>query len=476
MTVIPVNDIGTNIPYVAGTSGTGTNSGTDFMGTLKEAIESRAGDSNSDLPVSTTAEKPRADIDRNEKNVASRNDDRTKSDDRVGDKTAKESTKVSDDTAGKVRESAEEIKEEVAASMDVTTEDVETAMANLGLSMIDLLNPDNMTELVVELSGGEDAVSILTDENLYSTLDNLKGFAEDVANNLMNELDLSQEAFGEVLLQTEALTEQISITDADLKPEMVTTDETPLEGMKDFKVTTTINGEQVTMDVTVDDTTGSQVATYQTMGGDNEKSSDGDAQKENDENDSSGRESLYTQTLQTNNEYQPSDVSDVFADQIEHGPSPAEIAEQIMDNMKANLKPEMTELEMSLHPASLGNVRVNLSAHEGQITAQFIAQDETVKNAIETQMIQLTKQFEEQGIRVEHVEVSVADYRFSQNENQSGQEHGSEQQAGKPKTGRIRRIDMSAFDSDTDLDELEDSDRIAAEMMAHDGNTVDYTV
>ena len=73
--------------------------------------------------------------------------------------------------------------------------------------------------------------------------------------------------------------------------------------------------------------------------------------------------------------------------------------DQIVEYMKFNLKPDMQEMEMQLHPASLGTVHVQIAAKDGAITAQFAAQNETVKAVLETQMIQLKEQFEEQGIK-----------------------------------------------------------------------------
>ena len=64
-------------------------------------------------------------------------------------------------------------------------------------------------------------------------------------------------------------------------------------------------------------------------------------------------------------------------------------------------------------PASLGSVNVQIAAKDGVITAQFTAQNETVKAAIESQLVQLRTQFEEQGIKVDAVEVTVANYRWN---------------------------------------------------------------
>lgn len=129
---------------------------------------------------------------------------------------------------------------------------------------------------------------------------------------------------------------------------------------------------------------------------------------------------------------------------------------------------------MQLHPASLGTVHVQIAAKDGVITAQFAAQNETVKTVLETQMIQLKEQFEEQGIKVEAVEVTVANHGFGEQFN-NGQE-AADQQRETAKKG-TRRINLNLEELEEDgLEALDDSEKIAVEMMRANGSTVNYTV
>ena len=82
------------------------------------------------------------------------------------------------------------------------------------------------------------------------------------------------------------------------------------------------------------------------------------------------------------------------------------IMKQLADYVKIQKGTELTEMEMQLHPASLGNVHIQLATKGGVVTAQITTQNEAVKNAIETQVVQLKDNLEEQGVKVEAVEVS----------------------------------------------------------------------
>ena len=73
-----------------------------------------------------------------------------------------------------------------------------------------------------------------------------------------------------------------------------------------------------------------------------------------------------------------------------------QIMNQILDYMKLSLSADTTSLEMQLHPASLGTLHVQIASRGGIVTANFITENEAVKTALESQMLQLREQFEEQ--------------------------------------------------------------------------------
>ena len=147
------------------------------------------------------------------------------------------------------------------------------------------------------------------------------------------------------------------------------------------------------------------------------------------------------------------------------------IMRQILDYMKVQIRPETTSLEMQLHPASLGTLQIQLASKGGAVTAQFIAENEAVKAALENQMIQLRENFEEQGIRVEAIEVSVQTGRFEQSYEEQ-ERNGEERQTSRARTGRRLRLDArTALEQTADLT---DDERLAADLMAANGGTVDY--
>ena len=148
----------------------------------------------------------------------------------------------------------------------------------------------------------------------------------------------------------------------------------------------------------------------------------------------------------------------------------SDIMNQVTEYMKLEARPDMTELELRLHPESLGTLHIHLSAKEGVVTAQFTAENEAVRNVLEAQAIQLKENLNEQGVKVEAVEVTIASHGFERSFAENGEDGG---QYEEPKKRGTRRIQLNDGVSLDEMD-LSDEERIAAEMMEQNGNTVDY--
>ena len=128
-------------------------------------------------------------------------------------------------------------------------------------------------------------------------------------------------------------------------------------------------------------------------------------------------------------------------------------------------------MEMQLHPQSLGNVQIHIANKEGTITAQFTTENEAVRATLEGQMIQLKERFEEQGIKVETIEVTVETHSFDQNLGQN-QSQGEEDYNGQQRKATRSILDTSLSEEEMEL--LSDEDKLKLRMMESNGNQVDY--
>ena len=338
---------------------------------------------------------------------------------------------------------------QITGTFSISEEELQGIMDDLGMTKMDLTDPASLNELLMNISGAQDSFALLTDENLYG---NVKGIM-----NLQNEL--------------------VGQAQEDLKLTYGEWQQT-VAGIAQETVTEPVITVKTDVDDTANMAAGSQTGLTQepeilenqaAQNAQEEKAGDFGEKQEQAANGEHGN--LLLQNLKEGN----------FLTQLQQTAQTEEagqtdtqyIMRQIMDYMKVTVKPDSSDLEMQLHPQSLGTLHIQMAAKNGVVTANFITENETVKAALESQMVQLKENFTEQGIKVEAIEVTVQTHQFEQNLEQGRDGSGSrEAEAGVGKR-RTRRINLNtAFAEDEPQTE---EDRIAADMMSANGNTVDFT-
>ena len=147
---------------------------------------------------------------------------------------------------------------------------------------------------------------------------------------------------------------------------------------------------------------------------------------------------------------------------------------QVTDSIRVNYTPDTTSMELQLHPASLGTVNMNIASNNGVVTAHILVENEAVKAALESQLITLQQTFDEQGMKVEAVEVAVANYDLNRGSDSNPGEDAQKQSTSAGRITRRRSINLNDLDEE-EIGELTEEEAISADMMARSGNSVDYT-
>jgi Flagellar hook-length control protein len=141
------------------------------------------------------------------------------------------------------------------------------------------------------------------------------------------------------------------------------------------------------------------------------------------------------------------------------------IVDQVVNQVKIRMMPETTSMELMLHPESLGRVSLQVTAAGGATKAMLIVENQMAKEALESQMITLKETFEEQGLKVDAVEVTVSEFGLDHQERQDQQD-----QKNGAKRRRFR-LDAGAEDST-----VEGTDVQMVQAERRDVNSVvDYT-
>ncbi len=360
---------------------------------------------------------------------------------------------------------------QVAAELQISEEELNYALEELGLEPMDLLQPENLTNLLLELQGEGDAMSLLTNEDLYQTLQNLTDQLGELMNGNVEELGIPKEqlpiVFEEILQQKAKdpdMSEKLQMGN-DLPEEVI------LENVEEYNVPTKVEtqpqrsneSKEGVIDYSKTDAQQTEVHVAPTPAGSNTQNQKDSATSSHSEHQHSN---VFAQNV-VDNLMKPDIalVSETMFSEVDT----EVIMKQIMDYMKIQVKPGVSTLEMQLHPESLGTLQVQISSKQGTVTAQFVTQNETIKAAIEGQIVQLKENFEQQGVKVDAVEVTVQSHEFERN-----LEHGRQREQEAPdKKVRRKKIDLTAL---TDVDELTEEEQITAEIMTANGSTVDYTV
>ena len=364
-----------------------------------------------------------------------------------------------------LNEKAEELVEEIAKELGVSVEDVEKVLEELGISMTELFNRENLTQVVVVLSGAEDVAQIVMDEELFGQVNQLLGKMEEMLTEVSNETNVTVEELMEYV-KSEEFKGQLSIADSDVK-------------VVEAEVVTEVEEADVAQNTEV--TTDTTKANNETETENNVKvnvseTSEGTKRETNSD--------LARGDAETNHQFltnvSNNNVLQNQALNLENGMSPyltfeaREIMQQILDYIKVSVKPDMTSLQMQLNPEELGTIQIEVSNKNGMLTAQFTTQDESVKAIIESQLIQLKENLNEQGLKVQAVEVTVASQQFDRNLDKNGNQGNAQEENPNAPKKQIRRINLNEFDMEEDLENADDAIRIAAEMMARNGNTIDF--
>ncbi len=363
------------------------------------------------------------------------------------------------DTGKKVDEVADKMLSDTADELSVTEEELLSVLQSLSLTPADLLTKEGLQQVVLAVSGETDFANFLTDETMFTTLQNLNGELQTTLSDLADDLGIGKDEVQDFLT---AFADKAGDASA-LQTEVLPTEEVPDEGTEgtvtdvknSFDTENAADGRAV-FEATVPGKEAEKQTRKETSG--EEKSFTGDKAFDN------FAQSLKAGAGQTENTQAAAEITSHFDVETEN------IIRQITDYMRGNVTDGVSEMDMQLHPANLGSVHIHLEAKEGVLTAQFTAQNESVKAALESQMIQLKDSFEEQGLTVESIEVMVSSRKFDQSyEEAESHANDTGSRSGRQRT---RRVNLHVSMED---EELSDEEILAKEVLKGQGSTVEFT-
>lgn len=380
------------------------------------------------------------------------------------------------------------VKEILKDELGVSDEQVEDAMSILGLQWMDLLNPASLSQLVTQLTGTEDACSLLMSEEFTNIMQN----TDELVQSLSETLGISKDEWVALQNQLAELTadfnETVDMADGgvqEIAPQTdatITSQDTTVMAATVQMTHTTEEAQNVQPEEEAEDAAPViQVNASEDAQTENNVSEDASgemgepAAQSQKTKESSVNEHAQNMEFQVRAEQQtvaPEEVNKVASRTTI---DVQDIMNQITEFAKVNLSPENSSIEMQLNPENLGKVYLHIAAtKEGNITAELAVSSETVKTALEAQIADLRTSLNQQGIKVDAVEVTIASHEFERNleQNAAGEEQQGSQREESGRTAG-RRLFRGELDELSGL--MNEEEALAAQIMKDHGNTMDVT-
>ena len=154
-----------------------------------------------------------------------------------------------------------------------------------------------------------------------------------------------------------------------------------------------------------------------------------------------------------------------------------QINQQIVEQARLLRNAENTEMVIKLNPRHLGDLTLKVAVNSnGGVTATFHTDNAQVRAMLETSMIQLQKELNEQGIKVDSVEVQtgLSDGQLPEGQSQGYYQQQSQQNLRSPQT------DLKDFEEDVENLAAEPVNKATEVIRDSEGNKisdgVDYAV
>lgn len=400
--------------------------------------------------------------------------------------TESEVKKITDDISS-------QIVEKVTDDLDISEDELNNAMQLLGLTAMDLLNPANLAALYCEVTGNaSDPQALVLNADFTALFNDVSQVASenDAQLDLLSQLTASDD--GEIL-------------DADIVSSADTTDTNESTG--------SVNTPEKTVDSSYDDTAASGQNINDTAD-EAVKVYDGSTQdssyKNSDEGTSSGETgngiTSDENTEKTQSKSQVDSSFDDSGERVLHHDDGAhsdnsvlhasvseqlntdtlfemsqsqsrlhvdttDIIRQIVDSMSISNTTEESAINLQLTPESLGRMYINVSQKNSEISARIAVSNEAVKEALQTQMVNLKEALNNSGIRVNEVEITVASHEFERNLEQGAANDSRQQES----TNSYNGSNSSGSGTDSDMMQDRAEERLVTQIMRDNGNSVDFT-
>jgi flagellar hook-length control protein FliK len=355
------------------------------------------------------------------------------------------------------------VREAVMESLHLTSDELDQLLSMQGMDITDLLQSENLQQLVLVNNGETDILAALTDEGLAEKMNQLLETVNSIQTN--SNLQITQEQLKELLAQQQLQGQDTIVEDT---PEVIHPEKQlsfTEELAKTQEAVNASSGSKDNSDSTavIDNQNGTEVVTKLTEAQETNSGTQTDTSRKDDPDGKADDQfQMFVDNLVKT---APATEMDLSGNLVRYNEL-RDIANQIIERIKVSIQPDQTSMELQLNPENLGKVNLSVQSKNGVMTAQFVVQNEMSKEAIESQLHTLRETLNQQGIKVEAIEVTVSTYAFDQKEESSG----NQPEAKKDRSGRPISLE-AAFD----MTEIPEEEIMKEDGTGIRGSQIDYT-
>ena len=347
---------------------------------------------------------------------------------------AQEATDV--EAAERVAGVLNQVTEAVKDVLGISDEELQQMLEQLGITNAQLIQPETLQNLVLMANSEQDAVILLTDAELLNTVNELIAQVDQILNAAGMTSEELLQAF-----ENQEFTDMVEEVLVNLSEEDTENTEDIVKVDVDSTAETAEKSDKVEIHIERKDADSSA----------NDKHSDDFAETDN-----------FAEQFLQNLQQAAQEISEVTG-QKDMVQMIREIADQMLEKFKVSVTSETTSLEITLTPEELGKVNLTVTTDaDGTMNAKFVTENVLAKEALERNLVQFKEMLQEQGLKVDNIEVTVGNFEFDRN-GQTGDNSQEEQRQGN------RR-----FFSDEEIGQKDDNDQLARVFMEGGESTVNY--
>lgn len=386
----------------------------------------------------------------------------------------------------------ENVREVLKDRLGVTDEELDAVMELLGITVAGLADPNQLAALVSELTGCQDMGELLCSGVFPEVLTEVRELTEA----LLGELDMTAEEFQQacaVLQQEQPDAVEIPEMDADEVPlakqpneqadghrTVLKQDEkTVIEADAETPEILTEHAEMPeevkhTEKTVVTDETGQQ---QEQTDAQPETSVFGQETSQKQQSDmQGGGNHMAEQAAVVGQGNQQAHATAEIPEQTANFTrqmDTVDLIRQVADFARVTVRTAQTTMEMQLNPEHLGKIYLEVTSKAGSVSAHITAQNEAVKEVLESQIVELKQNMNQAGVKVDAVEVTVGNHEFERNLEQNGKQEERNAAEQEKTAAKTRKIDLNNLEELSGV--MTEEESLVAQMMAEQGNSVDFT-